>query len=107
MGRDIIQYIDIHDTSDGHIEIDDRMRPIHDYLGGERVVTMLISVTINTHQKSTTLEGHIKKVTCTFFGHWNSRDKYKVSPIGEIPYPRDRINGYYEALLFQNISYFV
>ena len=31
MGRDIIQKIDIHDTSNGHIEIDNRMRPIHDY----------------------------------------------------------------------------
>ena len=31
MGRDIIQYIDIHDTSSGHIEIADRMRPIPIY----------------------------------------------------------------------------
>ena len=46
MGRDIIQYIDIHDTSNGHIEIDNRMRSIHDHPRGERVVTMLKSVTI-------------------------------------------------------------
>ena len=108
MGRGIIQYIDIHDTSNGHIEIDDRMRPIHDYpRGGERVVTMLKSVTITTHQKSTTLEGHTKKVTCTFFGHWNSRDKYRVSPIREFPYPGHRINGYCEALLSQNVGYVI
>ena len=31
MGRDIIQNIDIQDTSNGHIEINDRMRPIHHY----------------------------------------------------------------------------
>ena len=36
MGRGIIKYIDIHDTNNGHIEIDDRMKPMHDYpRGGE------------------------------------------------------------------------
>ena len=108
MGRGIIQYIDTHDTSNGHIEINDRMRPIYDYPRGvgERVVTMLKSVTITT-RKSATLEGHTKKITCTFFGHWNSRDKYKVSPIREFLYPGHRINGYCEALLSQIIGYFV
>ena len=68
MGRDIIQYIDIHDTSNGHIEIDDRMGSILGYPGrGERLVTMLKSVTITTHHKSTTLEGDTKKITCAFF----------------------------------------
>ena len=77
MGRDKIQYIDIHDTSNGHIEIDDRMRPIHDILRGGvvRVGPMLKSVIITTHQKSTTLEGETKKVICTFFCRWNSTDK--------------------------------
>ena len=108
MGRDIIQYIDIHDTSNGHIEIDDRMTSIHDYPGGRRrVVTIWKSVTITTHQKSTTLEGHTKKVTCTFFDHWNSREKYKVFPIREFSYPGDQINGYCKALLSKNIAYFV
>ena len=81
VGRDITQFIDIHDTSNEHIEIDDRKRSIHDYpRGWEQEVTILNSVTSTTHQKSTTLEGHTKKVTCTFFGHWNSRDEYKVFP---------------------------
>ena len=31
IGRVIIKYIDIHDTNNGHIEIDDRMKPMHDY----------------------------------------------------------------------------
>ena len=98
---------EIHDTSNGHIEIDDRMRSILGYPGrGERVVTMLKSVTITTHQKSTTLEGPTKRVTCTFFGHWNSRYKYKGSPIGEFSYPGHRIKRYCEALLSQNIGYF-
>ena len=108
MGRDIIQNIDIHDTSNGHIEVDDRMRQIHDYSRGiERVVTMLKSVTMTTHQKSTTLEGHTKKVTCTLFGQWNGRYKYKVSPITEFSYPGHRINGYCEAFISKNIAYFV
>ena len=64
MGRGIIQYMDTNDTSNGHIEIDDRMRSILGYPGrGERVVTILKSVTITTHQKSTKLEGSTKKVT--------------------------------------------
>ena len=83
------------------------MRSIHDHPRGERVVTMLKSVTITTHQKSTTLEGHTKKVTCTYFAHWNSRDKYKGSPIREFSYPGHRLNGYCEALLTQNIGYIV
>ena len=49
MGRGIIKYIDIHDTNNGHIEIDDRMKPMHDYPRGERVVTILNSVTITTY----------------------------------------------------------
>ena len=104
-GRDIIQYFDIHDTSNGHIEIDDRRRSILGYHGrGERVVTMLKSVTITTQQKSTTLEGPTKKITCTFFGHRNSRNKYKGSPIREFSYPGHRIKGYCEAILSQNIG---
>ena len=84
------------------------MRPIHDYpRGGERVVTILNSVTITTHQKSTTLEGHTKKVTCTFFDHWNSRERYKVFPKREFSYPGHQINGYCKALLSKNIAYFV
>ena len=36
MVRGLIKYIDIHDTINGHIEIDDRMKPMHDYpRGGE------------------------------------------------------------------------
>ena len=98
MGRDIIQKIDIHDTTNGHIEIDNRMMPFTIIRRwGEGVVTMLKSVTITTDQKSTTLEGHTKKVTCTLFGQWNSRDKYKVSPITEFSYPGHRINPYSEA----------
>ena len=73
---------------------------------GERVVTMLKSVTITT-QKSTTLERHTKKITCIFFGHWNSRDKYRVSPIREFPYPGHRLNRYCEALLSQNVGYVI
>ena len=67
MGRDKIQYIDINYTSNGHIEIDDMMRPMHDNLrsAGERVVPMLKSVTITTH-KSTTLEGYPKNYLCIF-----------------------------------------
>ena len=108
MGRDITQYIDIHDTSNGHIEIDDRMTSIHDYPGGRRrVVTIWKSVTITTQQKSTTLEGHTKNVTCIFLGHWDSRDKYKGSPIVEFSYPGHRKNCYWKALLSQNICYFV
>ena len=61
---------------------------------------MLKSVTITT-QKSTTLEEHTKKITCTFFDHWNSRDKCKVSPVREFTYPGHRINGYCEVLLSQ------
>ena len=34
MGRDITQFIDIHDTSNEHIEIDDMMRPVHEYPRG-------------------------------------------------------------------------
>ena len=34
MGKDIIQYIGIHDTSNGQIEIGDRLWPIHDRGGG-------------------------------------------------------------------------
>ena len=77
MERYKIQYIDIHDTRNGYIEIVDRMRPIHDYLGsgGERVVPLLKSVTITIQQKSTTLEGGPKKLLVHFFSHWNSRDK--------------------------------
>ena len=62
VGRDIIQYIDIHDTSNGHFEIDDRMRPIHDYpRGGAGSHNVEISYnhyppevnnTGGTHQKS-------------------------------------------------------
>ena len=62
---------------------------------------------ITTQRKSTTVEGHTKKVTCTFFEHWNSRDKYKVSRIREFLYPGHHINGYCEALLSKNIGYFV
>ena len=52
----ILTNVDIHGTSNEHIEIDNRMRPLHDYPGGgERVVTMLNSVTITTQQKSKTL----------------------------------------------------
>ena len=31
IGRGIIKYIDIDDTNNGHIDIDDRMKPMHDY----------------------------------------------------------------------------
>ena len=31
IGRGIIKYMDIDDTNNGHIEIDDRMKPRHDY----------------------------------------------------------------------------
>ena len=81
VGRGIIKHIDIYDRNNGHIEIEYRMKPMHDYpRGGRRqsVITILNSVTITTHQKSTTLVGNTKKVTCIFFAHWNCSGKYKV-----------------------------
>ena len=81
VGRGIIKHIDIYDRNNGHIEIEYRMKPMHDYSRGGRrqsVITILNSVTITTHQKSTTVEGNTKKVTCIFFAHWNCSDKYKV-----------------------------
>ena len=106
VGRDIVQYIDIHDTSNGHIEIDDRMRPIHDYPGGG-AGSHNVEFSYNHYPaKVKSIVAHTKKVTCTFCGHWNSREKYKVSPMREFSYPGHRINSYYKALLPQNIGYF-
>ena len=40
MGRGIIKYIDIHDTNNGHIEIDDRMKPMHDYPDNKNILNL-------------------------------------------------------------------
>ena len=42
MGRDTIQYIDIHDTSNGHIEIDDRMKPMHYHPDNKNTLNLMI-----------------------------------------------------------------
>ena len=44
IGRVIIKYIDIHDTNNGHIEIDDRMKPMHDYPDNKNTLNLMIGV---------------------------------------------------------------
>ena len=75
-----------------------QLRIIQERGRGERVVTILNSLTITTHQKSTKLEGHTKKVTCIFFCQRNCKDKYKVKF-------NISIYGYKINLIFPQIIY--
>ena len=42
IGRGIIKYIDIDDTNNRHIEIDDRMKPMHDYPDNKNTLNLMI-----------------------------------------------------------------
>ena len=65
MGRDIIQYIDIHDTSNGHIDIDDRMRPIHDYPRGRGAGSQNVEISYNHYPPEVNCSGG-RDQKCTF-----------------------------------------
>ena len=69
MGRDIIQNIDIHDTSNGHIEIDDRMRPIHDYSRGYWTGSHNVEISYNDYPPEVNNIGgaHQKSYLYTFW----------------------------------------
>ena len=40
--RGIIKYIDIDDTNNGYIEIDDRMKPMHDYPDNKNTLNLMM-----------------------------------------------------------------
>ena len=53
IGRGIIKYIDIDETNNGHIEIDDRMKPMHDYLDNKKTLNLTIGRGIRIKVKRT------------------------------------------------------
>ena len=42
IGRGIIKYIDIDDTNHGHIEIDDRMKPMHYHPDNKNTLNLMM-----------------------------------------------------------------
>ena len=51
IGRGIIKYIDIYDTNNGHIEIDDRMKPMHYYPDNKNKLNLMMGGRVGSISK--------------------------------------------------------